>query len=345
MMKRMTMAHRAAVLGLTAAVAVGGTAGAADKAERSKPWRELLRISAPESPGSSDVGKRLQPQLKASAELGNKYLDKWIDNREWDKATGGLLIAAGFYGAAVTAFNPAPKNLKAAILASGTAAGLNTGLKFRGRGAAYRQGHHAMACLVETASPLMTYDTDYLPQVVKLRQVAAAALAAGDAQLSQYASAQASVTKGKSLQAQMNAVIARLDGRDDDAKRKVLEERMKVLADLDKALAKERDAYEGAGERATSVRRQIQDAVDKRLDGAAPDYAAAAKAIGETAKPAAAADDQDNTKLKELKLASSADDRDPLTKVNAAIRELEADSPTVATTAHKAMAECIPKAG
>ncbi len=357
MMKRMTMAHRAAVLGLTAAVAVGGTAGAADKAERSKPWRELLRISAPESPGSSDVGKRLQPHLKSSADLGNKYLDKWIDNREWDKATGGLLIAAGFYGAAVTAFNPAPKNLKAAILASGTAAGLNTGLKFRGRGAAYRQGHHAMACLVETASPLMTYDTDHLQDVKDMRQQAANALATADWALKEAGGAKASGPANKSVQAQLDALVARLDAQSADAERKTLQERMKVLADLDKALAEERGAYEGAGERAAWVRRQIQEAVDKSLDGVSPDYAAVAKAMGETAQPAAGpggeptpGESKAGDANKSKSLLESLKPQPPtiaqaLVEVNAAIRKLETDSPTVATKAHKAMAECIPKAG
>lgn len=352
-MTKFKTARGAMILGLAGALALTSAAGAAER----KKWREVLEITAPTTTDTSPAGKRLEAELATTAGLGNKYLDASRDNRTWDRATGGLMLLSAFYGAAVTAFNPAPKNLQAAILATGTFGGLNVGLNFRARSVAHRQGHRAMACLVQTAAPLMTYEQEYLGTIEDLRQEAADALATADLALIEDAKTKAPAPPaGKGLEAKVDALLTRLDGKAEDEERKALEERMKVLAGLDRTLGEEQGAYAGSGARVAQVRRGIQDVVDKALDSAAPDYAAAAKAMGETAAPepapsgtATAGGGGAAPAGAKMAFAPGVGLNPPtiaqaLAEVNTAIRRLEARSPSEATKAYKAMGDCIPKA-
>jgi hypothetical protein len=338
--------RRATALGLAGALALAGTAGA----EGTTP-KPLLTITKPLRPQNATTQQgELHDQLSLATDVGNAYLDRSAKNKNLDGLTGGLLLLSGFYGAAVTAFNPAPKNLKAAILATGTATGLNTGLKFRDRSRAYRQGHRAMACLVETGEPLLRYQPKTWNRLVDLRGEAARALKQADVALIVSAAARGALPDpGTTAETQILALVARLDGQVQDAQRKTLEERAKVLAGLDKKLAEEEGAFVGAPARAAQVRRLIIESTDKALDAAAPDYAAAVKAMGETAEPEAAPSTGGATPES---VAASADVRSAvslvsaaLTAVEVAIRNLEAGSPSQATKAHAAMGECIPKAG
>ncbi|MEW5686945.1 MAG: hypothetical protein AB1942_18660 [Pseudomonadota bacterium] len=93
--------------------------------------------------------------------------------------------------------------------------------------------------------------------------------------------------------------------------------------------------------------------MDKTLDAAAPDYAAVAKAMGETAEPKAGPTGEasaggaaalSNNKFYAQQNPSPPSIAQALTQVNIAIRKLESGSPTQATKAHKVMGECVPKA-
>jgi hypothetical protein len=363
MKRRASNLRRATLLGLAGTLALAPAAraapgGAGEGVAKGK-WEQVMTIREPAIPTPppphtpEQIG--LQAQLAVAAEVGNEYLRRSAKNNNYDKGTGALLLLSGFYGAAVTAFNPAPKNLKAAILATGTFTGLNTGLKFRDRSRAFRAGHRAMACVVETGAPLLNYQPATWTRLGNLRKQAADALATADLALLTAAQTRAALpAPGATLDSQVPALIARLDAQAGDAESKALEERMKVLAGLDRVLAEEQGAFEGAADRTAQVRRQIQDFVDKTLDAAAPDYAAAAKAMGETAEPKAGpggdASAGGGAPGAALKFKAPGGGAPPtiaqaLAEVNIAIRKLEADSPTAATKAHKNLGECIPKAG
>ncbi|MEW5686413.1 MAG: hypothetical protein AB1942_15965 [Pseudomonadota bacterium] len=253
---------RATALTLAAALALGPAAGAQTRTTSS--WQQVLIVPEPfipappppPPPPPTVEQTELQAQLAITARIANEYLRRSAKNNDYDKTTGALMVLSGFYGAAVTAFNPAPKNLKAAILATGTFTGLNTGFKFRERSRAYRQGHRAMACIVETGAPLLSYQPTTSTKVVNLRKEAADALATADlALLSATSSTTTPLLANKTTESQINALIARLEGQADSAERKVLEERMKVLVALDRTLAEEQGAFEGVGARTSQVRR------------------------------------------------------------------------------------------
>lgn len=335
MAKRMTTARKAAALGLAAAVAASGTAGAAD----------------------------LQGELDLSQQKAAAYAAKAKENRRYDGWSGGFLLLSGFYGAAVTAFNPAPKNLKAAILATGTGEGFRQ-LRFRERAGVYAEGNRAMTCVVTSGSPMTTYEQDHLGRLLRLRATAVAALKYGDLALAGSAeqSAQKSAAAEKavrdaarkdSLRTRIDLLLTRTEVQAEDSQRKVLEERMETLAKLDAELAAEYGAYDGAPERVAQVRSQVEAAIDARLAAAAPDYSAAVKAMGEIAKPKddAATKNLADGKTPQQQFVEARDAgqvptiTQALIAVNIAIRDLQAQSPTQARAAFKTLGECIPKAG
>lgn len=332
MKRQMMRARRAAILGLAVTVAVAGNARATD----------------------------LQTELSSAQAKATEYAGKAKRNRTRDNWSGGFLLLSGFYGAAVTAFNPAPKNLKAAILATGTGEGFRQ-LKFRERAGVYAEGSRAMTCVVTSGSPMTTYQQDHLQRLVRLRRTADAALKKGDLALAGSAgkSAQQSAAVDKaardaaqtdSLRTRMDLLLARMEIQAEDAQRKVLEERMETLAKLDAELAAEYGAYDGAPQRMAQVRSQVEAAIDARLAAAAPDYSAAVEAMGEIAQPKDAAPGDARTPEERFVDASKQGRTIPtiteaLIDVNIAIRDLRAQSPTQARTAFKALGECIPKAG
>ncbi|RAK69096.1 hypothetical protein [Phenylobacterium kunshanense] len=330
MTKRTTTARRAAALGLVAAVGMSGCASL-----QANPEFEKLPVLAVPTSGDGTTA-RLGSELEATAALGNVYRGqaKWF-GRE-DRGSGGMVLLSGLYGAAVTAFNPAPKNLKAAILATGAGEAWHTSLKPAERARIYAGGHRAMECAVGAGASLQNYEANQYPVVQGLRTDA-----------------------GVTLERARTVLAANPNG--DKDQRTLLRERIDTLAKLDLKLREEQGAFEDSPLRVSNVRRQVQDAVQARLQGAAPDYAGALKAIGETAKPtgepAPAADGGGRAPASANKMQLFLDEAasrkaKPLPGLSGAIAEVtetigtvEAQRPTQAMRAHEALGACIPKAG
>ena len=210
--------------------------------------------------------------------------------RVQDKASGGFVLLSALYGGLVTAFNPAPKNLKAAILAGGTATAWNVNLRPGERGRVYAQGHLAMACVVSAGTPLLSYQSESLDTLTKLRVGALKALNDADEALNANPEEASPAAKfrqappAKTLDAKVDQLVA-LMADQESAKartdqRKALQALAKTLGELDAKLAEEQAAWDEAPFRVAKSRRDVEAAVAKLLQGAAPDYKAAAESIG-----------------------------------------------------------------
>lgn len=331
MAKRMTTARKAAVLGL-AGVMVLGASGCASL-QANPEFEKLAELKVPSS--SDGTTARLTGELDLSARLGNVYRGRARSFGREDRGSGAMVLFSGLYGAAVTAFNPAPKNLKAAILAAGAGEAWHGSLKPAERARIYAGGHRAMECTVGAGAPLQTYEAAQYPIVQGLRTEAGVALERG-------------------------RTVLKNNPKGDKDKRTLLQERIDALSKLDAKLREEQGAFEDSPLRVSNVRREIQDAVQARLQGAAPDYASALKAIGETAKPTGApAPEADanppaavDLKMRSYLKGAKLREIKPLPDLTGAIDEItnvigtvEAQRPTQATRAHEALGACIPKAG
>jgi len=287
------------------------------------------------SPGNDSQGAAAA-ELKRVVTVGGAYKALAETLSEKEEHAGGFLLASGFYSAATTAFRPAAKNLKAAILAIGVGQAWQTALKPAERAKVYVQGYRAMDCINTAGAVFVSYDPagpikDLRGQIRGLRTLAAAARTGAIRQQA------GTPTPG------IQALLARLD---------VLLER---LTAVEKALSAEEVAARDAFYRISTARAQAEDTVDKRLLEAAPDYAGALKLLSETAKPEPAKPEtggeaEVEVALEELggpKQPPTPEEalRDAVTVLEARLPSLEAETPTRAVDAYKRVGECAANMG
>lgn len=300
------------LLGLGACLLLGACQSLAANPE----FSSLTTI--PEQP-SGATSTRIQSELARVRETGNAYLATGASFGEEDRASGGLTLFSSLYGAATSAFRPVVDNLQAAVLAQGAAAAWRSSLKPGERAKIYIHGYRAMDCVHAAGGALL--------------QDAAGSLAPLRAELD-------ALRSGALLQ----AAAEERKPAPDRAQLALLQAQIAKLDAIDATLRVEEGAVADAPYRIARVRREIEDAVEKRLAAVAPDYAAALSLIGETAKPATpkpAGDGQGP----EVVGASGATLREYVADLTARVAVLERSVPRRAADAYERMGECIKAVG
>lgn len=215
-------------------------------------------------PSETDATNEVAQALKGVRLQSDRYVKVARELDDSAAAGGALQFAGGVYGALVTAFNPAPTNLKAAILATGAGTAWRTGLKPGARADVLFKGAQALTCVHSRGGAYLGlgYDAD---DVRDLRGEIGAALALAAAKKREEIDAQA-----KTPTSTRGALLLRLD------------EQVAKLRELDAALEVEAGAIDDASFRIAEVRGLIDKAVDARLRENAPDYGAAVAAMKAT---------------------------------------------------------------
>lgn len=297
---------------------------------------ELVKPTSATTPGDL-----LLDELEAAVDMANVYRKVAHELGNEDLAAGGLTLGAGFYGAAVTAFNPAPKNLLASILSAGTAQAWRTSLKPAERAKVYIQGYRSMACLVGSGGVLLNSDksTEAQAFLALTREVLQIAELRRRTELSTPAATGASAADIALKTTQLEQLGAYID----------------ELSAIEGAQKLEVGSYVDAPYRVGKVRRQIEDNVEKRLAGVAPDYAGALALLKESATTSSgsggspeaaegfvAETDKLRPKLATPSLPATATLADLLRALKDDIRVLKG-APTQAADTYQRIGECVVK--
>lgn len=273
--------------------------------------------------GQTDAGKRVGDELQRVAVGANVYLATAKQLATEDRGANALLLGGGFYGAAVTAFNPAPKNLLAALLGSGTAQAWRGQLKPAERARVYVQGYRALDCVHSAGSALLA-DTD-----------------AGNA-------------TGLRNEIRKWSVVADQLARDERVKPdasqakdslKLLGELMVEVDRLNATLKMEEASIVDAPYRVGRVRREVEAAVDRRLAAAAPDFAAALRLLSEAAKPSGGPPQRGGDGQKIFAATPPNDLTAFVGALSGRVGDWKADAPTRASDAYERMGKCIELVG
>jgi hypothetical protein len=299
-----------------AAILLGGCSSLATNPE----YGTLTPI--PAAPNENDKTNAIALELSRVTEKGNAYRKLGEELGDEDRGAGGFTLLSGFYGAAVTAFNPAVKNLQAAILAQDVASVWRSSLKPAERAKIFVQGYRALDCVHSSGAALLV---DAKVGVVPVRsELDALREIAGDALTAALQDAAAD----KALVDRLKAVIIRIEA-------------------ADRRLKTEEAAVVDAPFRIARVRLQIEDTIEKRLMAMAPDYAGALKIIGETKAPTSAKGVEkpadDGTRDVIASSIASWDAAVPVLETR--LTALEARIPTRASDAYERMGECVTKLG
>lgn len=303
-------AGMALALGLTGCVSV----------ETNPEYADLLAIGAPSA--GADL---LTAELAAVTGMGNAYKTAAKSLTDENAVAGGLTLGAGLYGAAVTGFNPAPKNLLGALFSSSVAQGWRVSLKPAERAKIYVHGYQAMRCLSTNGGVLLTHqNTERLQQ---LRQDIAGLL-----DLAETARQKALASKGQAAAA--TSLAAQM-------------ERLRVL---DQALRTEIGAAQDAPYRVSKVRRQIESTVEARLAANAPDYAGALALMAASTKPPTPTPPEGAQKAfiegaSPYRSTRAGTPADHVAALAFDLQTLEAVIPTRAADAYSRMGECVAIAG
>lgn len=307
---------RQALAALTAAVGLAGCASLNEHPE----YRDFTEI------GKVDAAGSIAGELKRVAGVGNAYRQAGKNLNDEASIAGAGIIGSGFYGAVVTAFNPAPKNLLAALLGAGSAQAWRTGLKPSERAKVYIKAYRGMDCLYSVGSGLEQSGADNAALAAALRGEIDGVLAPAE-QVRQRA-----VEDGK-VENNEAALLARFETAN------------KALTELDGALRVEENVLSEAPNRIGGVRRRIEDDTERVLTGLAPDYSAALKLIADSVKPAS------TTPPATPSLATPEGAPGivrPPSSLAATVALLEATSsslkrraPTLAATAYENMTRCV----
>lgn len=261
-------------------------------------------------PQTSD---RLGYELYSAGKMANGYLEAAKSLAKEDQLAGASVLGAGVYGAAVTAFNPVPKNLMAAFMGQGLFGAWRTSLKPAERAKIYVQGYRALDCVRSAGSGLLAADyRNDTAQILRQKVVDAITMAA---------TAMEELPKGQikdDYQAQLDQLV-----------------------EIDKALGIELAARSDAPFRFNQVRRLIESTVEKRLASAAPDYAGALKLIGDTAKPPNPGSQPAPPPSKEGLTETVINLTDLTVKVN----EFKQNMPTRAVDTYNRLSDCAAQAG
>lgn len=307
--------------------------------------------------GARDISAGVQQELAEAEVIRARYDDRASKNRGSSIASGAFVLVSAFYGAAVTAFNPAPKNLKAAILAQGVSQAWNVNLKPAERARIYRKGERAMGCVIDAGEPLRSYETE-AGQLRTLRDGAAKALAMADRALSEnpemppesaLMAFQGDLEDVSRADLVVGMLRAQQMARARDDKRETLQALMKTLGELDAKLAAEQAAYQNAPFLVAKARRGVEATVDDLLAGAAPDYKGAAEVITGSVADLAAPAEAEPAAPDAQGLVPSAEEvsvtlDDAIEAVTASIRRIQAGAPDQAVKAFKHMEGCGPTA-
>jgi hypothetical protein len=267
----------------------------------------------------------LQTELEAVRDVGNAYLKAAKDIGEEDQWSGALTLGSAFYGAAVTAFNPAPKNLKAAILLGATGQTWRSSLKPAERARVYVLGYRAMSCLAQNGSVLKEARVNIGAVQDKLKDIRQAKVDIENARPGWDQRIKDEADPGK--KADLKKAVGEVDAR------------LKLLEPLEEALRVELTVDADAPYMLNRSRSLIETAVDRRLQALAPDYAGALKILQETStpKPATQTTSVDKSRAS-LTLEAAAGKLDEL---------LSRDTwpSMVAAEAYKRMGECVTQVG
>ncbi|MBU2134616.1 MAG: hypothetical protein KKA45_00270 [Alphaproteobacteria bacterium] len=304
--------------GMGLALALSGCASVGSNPE----YAALLDIEAP-----STAADLLTAELDAARSMGNAYRSAAASLTREDGYAGGLTLGASLYGAAVTGFNPAPKNLLGALFGAGAAQGWRVSLKPAERAKIYVHGYQAMRCLTTSGGVLLAHQET--ARLEGLRRDIAMLL-----NLAESARQQALAS----------------DGEADAANATTLDAQMDRLRALDQALRTEIGATQDAAYRVSKVRRQIESTVEARLAANAPDYAGALALIQASTKPPTPTPPEDGQeRFAEGTSPYRATGARTLADLVAALafdlQTLEAAIPTRAADAYARMGECVAIAG
>lgn len=282
---------------------------------------ELYHLTPiPPAPREGDPTSRTALELKRVTAMGNAYRNLAASLGGEDRASGGLILLSGFYGAATSAFRPVIKNLQAAILAQGVTSAWRTSLKPSERAKVYVQGYRALDCVHNAGAALLDDEANGAPVDVRseLDELRGLALDARETLTSDP-------NADKALLARVEVQIAK-------------------LAELDKFLRLEEAAIVDGPYRIARVRQQIEDTIDKRLMAAAPDYAGALKLIGETAKPVVPTA-RAPAGGPPMAAAAGADPAATIAEIAVRLPILEGRIPNRAASAYERMGACITSLG
>jgi len=310
---------RTALPVLVAAAALAACTSLSDHPE----FAGLTDIAIP----ASNAAPEIKAELVRVQALGNTYLEQGQSLETEAKYAGAGTLGFGLYGAAVAAFNPAKNNLLAALIGAATFQSWRTTLKPGERAKVYVQGYRALDCLQNVGGVLQVNAGKSSAAAESLRQEIS-----GDRTRLDEARRAADTAPNKA------DLLARLAAVETS------------LTDLDTALRTEQDALIDAPYRIASVRRSIENAVDRRVDGLAPDYAAALKLIGDAAKPPSGGGGTD-TKAPAAPapdahaLVALPTPEQQVAALEASVVSIKSRAPTVATDAYANMGHCIEVAG
>lgn len=245
-------------VGMTALALAVGLAGCTSLSDHPE-FKGLREVGA----GAGDLSSVAQERRNVQS-LANLYLKQAKALEGESEVAGAGLLGFGLYGAGTAAFNPAPTNLLAAMLGVGAFQGWRSGLKPGERAKVYVAGYRALDCVWAAGGPLETVGEDNADAAKGLRDEAFVAL--GGVHIARDR------VESDVEDPQKAALLARLTAVEN------------TLNALDAPLMLEANAmHEGPG-RIGRVRRQIEDNIDKRLNGLAPDYAAVLKTLSESSK-------------------------------------------------------------
>lgn len=268
----------------------------------------------------------LQTELNAVRDVGNAYLQAAKDIGAEDQMSGALTLGSAFYGAAVTAFNPAPKNLKAAILLGATGQTWRSSLKPAERARVYVQGYRAMSCLAQNGSILKGAQENIDDVREKLKEVQKA-----KADIENARPEWAGMIAAETIADQKAALVAAVG---------TVDAQLKDLAPLEENLRVELTVEADAPYMLNRSRSAIEAAVDRRQQALAPDYAGALKILQDTSapKPAPQSPPPEEARLAPLK---------PKEAVALLKKLLNRDTwpVTEAANAYKRMGECVIQVG
>ena len=313
---------RSAALAL--ALTLGGCASLGSNPE----YTSLYKAKFPDIADiSSNDSPNLAAQVNHSAKVGNLYKSIAVDLADEDKLGGGLTLTSAFYGGAVTAFNPAPKNLLAALLATGTSQAWRSSLRPGERAQIYMLGYHGMSCVRDTAEPLASR-TDHA-KLSQLLDTTNNYLDRADA--ARFDALTQSNTDPVQLQ-KLLALIERLN-------------KAQAAIRLEQASATE------APYRVAQVRRQIEKDIDRRLAAAAPDYDSAVKLLSQSATPQPGNEGNTNPQIAQGTEKTNLHDfvaaKPPLEHIvidlERKVERLGSSIPTTSTDTYKRLGECAVK--
>ena len=282
-------------------------------------YAALLAIETPSA--GADL---LTTELEAARSMGNAYRSAATSLTREDGYAGGLTLGASLYGAAVTGFNPAPKNLLGALFGAGVAQGWRVSLKPAERAKVYVRGYQAMHCLNTSGGVLLDrQDTTRLDQL--RRDIA------GLLNLAETARQQALASDGEAVATSLAAQMERLRA-------------------LDQALRTEIGAAQDAPYRVSKVRRQIESTVEALLAANAPDYAGALALMAASTKPPTptppeGAQEAFIEQASPYRSTRAGTPADHVAALAFDLQTLEAVIPTRAADAYARMGECVAIAG